>query len=262
MADFAPSIAAAYAVEGPAIDLGRGVHDGAVLAGGGRQGAPGDDEPPRPHRRRDRHGQDEDAAGLAEQLSAAGRPGLRRRREGRPLRAGRARRRRRPGGEAGRRARRAVRAGGVPGRVPRRSAASARACRSARPSPTSARSCSPRCSRPNETQEQSLALVFRYADDEGLPLLDLSDLRALLTFLDSDEGKAELNGIGGLSSADGRRAAARARRARGRRRQRVLRRAAVRHRRPAAHRARRPRRHLVPRAARACRTSRSSSRPR
>ena len=53
----------------------------------------------------------------------------------------------------------------------------------------------------NETQEQSLTLVFHYADDKGLPLLDLSDLRALLTFLDSDDGKAELTGIGGLSSA-------------------------------------------------------------
>jgi len=53
----------------------------------------------------------------------------------------------------------------------------------------------------NETQEQSLALVFHYADEKGLPLLDLSDLRALLTFLDSDAGKAELEGIGGVSSA-------------------------------------------------------------
>jgi DNA helicase HerA-like ATPase len=52
----------------------------------------------------------------------------------------------------------------------------------------------------NETQEQSLELVFRYADQKGLPLLDLSDLRALLTFLGSDEGKAELTGIGGLAS--------------------------------------------------------------
>ena len=52
----------------------------------------------------------------------------------------------------------------------------------------------------NETQEQSLVLVFHYADQKGLPLLDLSDLRALLTFLDSDAGKAELEGIGGLSS--------------------------------------------------------------
>jgi len=36
---------------------------------------------------------------------------------------------------------------------------------------------------------------------KGLPLLDLSDLRALLTFLDSKDGKAELEGIGGLSKA-------------------------------------------------------------
>jgi len=51
----------------------------------------------------------------------------------------------------------------------------------------------------NETQEQSLVLVFHYADEKGLPLLDLADLRALLTFLASDEGKVELEGIGGLS---------------------------------------------------------------
>jgi uncharacterized protein len=53
----------------------------------------------------------------------------------------------------------------------------------------------------NETQESSLGLVFHYADTKGLPLLDLTDLRALLTFLDSKDGKAELEGIGGLSKA-------------------------------------------------------------
>jgi DNA helicase HerA-like ATPase len=53
----------------------------------------------------------------------------------------------------------------------------------------------------NETQEQSLALVFHYADGKGLPLLDLEDLRSLLTFLTSKEGKADLEGIGGLSKA-------------------------------------------------------------
>jgi uncharacterized protein len=53
----------------------------------------------------------------------------------------------------------------------------------------------------NKTQEQSLALVFHYADSNGLPLVDLSDLRALLTFLDSDEGKPELKRVGGLSPA-------------------------------------------------------------
>ena len=52
----------------------------------------------------------------------------------------------------------------------------------------------------NETQAQSLGLVYHYADEKKLPLLDLADLRALLTFLDSDAGKSELTGIGGLST--------------------------------------------------------------
>lgn len=52
----------------------------------------------------------------------------------------------------------------------------------------------------NETQESSLGLVFYYCDSHGLPLLDLSDLRAVLQYLTGDEaGKAELKGIGGLS---------------------------------------------------------------
>lgn len=53
----------------------------------------------------------------------------------------------------------------------------------------------------NDTQESSLGLVFHYADRVGLPLLDLSDLRAVLTFLASDEGKPELADLGGLSPA-------------------------------------------------------------
>jgi DNA helicase HerA-like ATPase len=53
----------------------------------------------------------------------------------------------------------------------------------------------------NDVQESSLGLVFHYADASGLPLLDLADLRAVLTHLTSDEGKAELKSIGGLSAA-------------------------------------------------------------
>ena len=53
----------------------------------------------------------------------------------------------------------------------------------------------------NEVQESSLGLVFHYADEAGLPLLDLADLRAVLTHLTSDEGKSELKAIGGLSTA-------------------------------------------------------------
>ncbi|GAA4530243.1 DUF853 family protein [Brachybacterium paraconglomeratum] len=53
----------------------------------------------------------------------------------------------------------------------------------------------------NETQESSLGLIFHYADTQGLGLLDLKDLRALIQFLTSDEGKGELKGIGGISTA-------------------------------------------------------------
>ncbi|PPL19969.1 helicase HerA-like domain-containing protein [Microterricola pindariensis] len=53
----------------------------------------------------------------------------------------------------------------------------------------------------NNTQESSLGLVFHYAEKSGLPLLDLTDLRAVLSYLISDDGKAELKELGGLSSA-------------------------------------------------------------
>ncbi|GHH06203.1 helicase HerA-like domain-containing protein [Streptomyces lanatus] len=53
----------------------------------------------------------------------------------------------------------------------------------------------------NRTQEQSLGLIFHYADTKGLELVDLKDLRAVVAFLTSDEGKAELKNIGGLSTA-------------------------------------------------------------
>jgi uncharacterized protein len=53
----------------------------------------------------------------------------------------------------------------------------------------------------NEVQESSLGLVFHFADKAGLPLLDLKDLRAVVSFLTSDEGKAELAELGGLSKA-------------------------------------------------------------
>jgi len=53
----------------------------------------------------------------------------------------------------------------------------------------------------NDTQESSLGLVFHYADRAGLPLLDLADLRAVISFLTSDEGKQDLKDLGGLSSA-------------------------------------------------------------
>lgn len=53
----------------------------------------------------------------------------------------------------------------------------------------------------NATQESSLGLVFHWADQQGLALLDLKDLQAVIGHLVSDEGRPELQGIGGLSRA-------------------------------------------------------------
>ncbi|MFZ7087056.1 helicase HerA-like domain-containing protein [Curtobacterium sp. RRHDQ10] len=51
----------------------------------------------------------------------------------------------------------------------------------------------------NGTQESSLGLVFHYAEAAGLPLVDLADLRSVLSWLTSDAGKGELADLGGLS---------------------------------------------------------------
>ncbi len=53
----------------------------------------------------------------------------------------------------------------------------------------------------NETQSSSLALVFHFADKAGLALLDLKDLRAVIQYLISEDGQADLEGLGGLSKA-------------------------------------------------------------
>ena len=52
----------------------------------------------------------------------------------------------------------------------------------------------------NETQKAALAICFRYCDDKGLLLLDLSDLRAVLLHLTGPAAE-ELRPYGGLSKA-------------------------------------------------------------
>jgi DNA helicase HerA-like ATPase len=200
MADFAKTIADAYEFEGESLDLGRGVHEGKLY----------EDAPVRlPLATSNRHGLVAGATGtgktrtlqlLAEQLSAAGVPVVAADVKGdvsgiaQPGEAG---------GPAEKRAKELSQAweptgfpteffsiGGIGPGIPIRATVS---------------DFGPlllaKILEANETQEQSLSLVFRYADDRGLPILDLADLRALLTFFDSDEGKAELKGIGGVSSA-------------------------------------------------------------
>ncbi len=53
----------------------------------------------------------------------------------------------------------------------------------------------------NATQESSLGLVFHYARNASLPMVDLKDLRDVLTHLTSDAGKVELKTLGGLSAS-------------------------------------------------------------
>ncbi|MCP9620446.1 DUF853 family protein [Nocardia otitidiscaviarum] len=53
----------------------------------------------------------------------------------------------------------------------------------------------------NETQESTLGLIFHWSDKNGFPLLDLKDLRSVIQFLTSPEGKEDLKGIGGVSAA-------------------------------------------------------------
>jgi len=51
----------------------------------------------------------------------------------------------------------------------------------------------------NQTQESTLGLIFHWADQKGLPLLDLKDLRSVIQYLTGDEGKAELKALGAVS---------------------------------------------------------------
>src|SRR6201992_4175510 len=198
--DFAQTITAAYAVDGAAVDLGRGVHDGAVspdavvklpLRMGNRPGliagATGT-------------GKTKPLQGIAEQLSTAGVPVFVADVKGDLSGVAE------PGDPASAAAKRAAdlglqfqargfpveffALGGIGPGIPIRATVS-----------DFGPQLLAKVLDANEPPEQSLTLVFHYADQKALPLLYLSDLRALLSYLASDEGKADLTGIGGLSSA-------------------------------------------------------------
>ena len=200
MSDFGQTIAAAYAVEGAAIDLGRGLHEGTLAA---------EAVVALPLRTMNRHGLIAGATGtgktitlqtIAEQLSDAGVAVFAADVKGDLSGVGASGA---PGGPAEKRMGELGLAfeptafpveylslGGIGPGVPVRATVSDFGPR-----------LLAKVLKSNETQEQSLELVFHYADQKGLPLLDLSDLRALLTFLESEAGKSELEGIGGLASS-------------------------------------------------------------
>jgi len=189
--DFVKAIAEGYATDGPAIDLGRGMHDGEVFTEAVVQ---------MPIRMANRHGLVAGATGtgktrtlqgIAEQLSANGVPvfvadikgdltGL-----AVPAPA--------DGPGVSRNAELGIDAaptgfpveflsvGGIGPGVPLR---------------TTVSDFGPlllaKVLGANQTQEASLGLVFHYADQHELPLVDLTDLRALLTYLGSGEAVASI----------------------------------------------------------------------
>src|SRR3954467_14079645 len=196
--DFAAAIAKAYTFEGPALDLGRGIHDGELVK---------DAVVRVPLSMVNRHGLIAGATGtgktktlqlLTEQLSAAGVPVVAADVKGDVSGLAAAGE---PGGPAAKRDAELgidykpesypvefLSLGGLGSGVPVRATVS-----------DFGPQLLGKVLGANETQEQSLSLVFRFADDKGLPLLELSDLRALLQYLGSDQGKAELEGLGGVS---------------------------------------------------------------
>ena len=195
-------IAAGYAFTGPALDLGALLWDGAVPAGRTDPHPAADAQPARPRRRRHRHRQDQDPPAHRRAAVRAGRAGLPRRHQGRRLRDLGARRAERQGRRSGpARSRQEWEADRVSRASSTRSAASATASPYGRRSPSFGPVLLSKVLQLNQTQEQSLGLIFHYADQKGLELVDLKDLRAVVTFLTSDEGKPELKGIGGLSTA-------------------------------------------------------------
>ncbi|ORB76127.1 helicase HerA-like domain-containing protein [Mycobacterium scrofulaceum] len=52
----------------------------------------------------------------------------------------------------------------------------------------------------NATQESTLGLIFHWAKENDKPLVTLEDLRGVISHLTSDEGKADLKDLGGVSS--------------------------------------------------------------
>src|SRR4051794_37930236 len=200
MSDFADTIAGAYAVDGPAIALGRGVHEGRLDPGAVVQA---------PLAMINRHGliagatgtgKTKTAQGLAEQLSAAGVPVLMADVKGDLSGLGA------PGERGGGAEKRATELGepfvpaacpveylsigGIGPGVPVRATVS-----------DFGPQLLGKILGANATQEQSLQLVSHCGIAKGLPLVDLDGLRAVLPCLESDVGKPDMEGIGGLLGA-------------------------------------------------------------
>ena len=196
-----------YALTEPGIVLGSPMLGAELLPDVRVQVAARDAQPARPHRGRDRHGQDQDPA-------APGRPAVDRRRARSSWRTSRAT------SPASRRPATRPTSGHRPRRI-------ADLDVHAKAHPVEFLSLSGKLGAQvratvhsfgplllgkvlglNDTQTSILSLVFKYCDDNSLPLLDLPDLRTTLNWLASDEGKPVLAEYGGMSHRVARRAPA------------------------------------------------------
>ena len=177
-----------YAFSGPALELGALLVERAAAGRRPGAGAAGHAQPARPGRRRHGNGQDQDPAADGRAAVRPRRARLPRRRQGRPVRhlaAGAAERQ----AHAADPEHRADLAGdGVPGGVPgagRSGRRGAGAGHHDQLRPDAAREGA----RPQRDADPSLSLVFHYADQAGLALLDLKDLRAVIQYLVSRRGQ-------------------------------------------------------------------------
>ncbi|MBW0014439.1 helicase HerA-like domain-containing protein [Mycobacterium sp.] len=55
----------------------------------------------------------------------------------------------------------------------------------------------------NATQESTLGLIFHWAKENNRPMVTLGDLREVISHLTSEQGKADLKDLGGVSSTTG-----------------------------------------------------------
>ena len=140
---------------------------------------------------------------MAEQLSAAGVPVFISRHQGRHLRPRRAGTAERQGHGPGRGHRhRRLRAAGVPGRVPDPRSATGRRPRCARRSQSFGPILLAKVLELNETQQSVLALVFKYAEDNGPRRCSTwATCAPCSTSSTRDEGKAEMEEYGGVATA-------------------------------------------------------------
>ena len=198
---FVQAMQTGYALDEPGLAIGSPMLGGEVAPTGPGPPRPVDGEPPRPDRRRHRHGQDEDPPAARRPAVRGRRAGLRGRHQGRRdghRRAGRRHEpRRRPSGSTSLGwtfARRATRSSSCRCRA-------SSAPRSGRPSTRSGRCCSARSSTSTTPRPRSCRWSSSTATTTSCRCSTSRTCARRCKYLGSDDGKAALAEYGGMSPA-------------------------------------------------------------